>query len=187
MRGEPFKEAWKTWETIRCEVDGLFHGRRDDSKPRSRGFPMLDQSPRSMPRVTIRELMTLDPITLRPEMPLHRALALLVQNDLSAAPVVSEDGVIVGLLNERHLLTALGDPEAMTVFAVMDPEPMIVEADDPVVEVVDRLMSINVRQVLVFDGGALVGVVTRADLMPAVLEEFRARARRMPGFPVVAH
>ena len=187
MRGEPFKEAWKTWEAICCEVDGLLHGHRHDSEPRPGGFALLEQSSRSAAPVTIRQLMTVDPITVHPEMPLHRALALLVREDLSAAPVVDEEGAIVGLLNERHLLAALGDPEAMTVCAVMDPEPMIVAADDPVVEVVDRLMSINVRQVLVFDEGALVGVVTRADLMPAVLEEFRERARRAPTFSLVSH
>ena len=178
MRGEPFKEAWKTWEAIRCEMDGLFRGgAQGESKPRGGEAAVPEQAPRSGPQVTIRQLMTVDPIRIRSDTPLDRALDLLIQKDLSALPVLNENDVIVGLLNERHLLMALGDPEATTVSGVMDTQPVTVGVDEPIVEVIDRLMSINVRQVLVLEAAKLVGVVTRADLMPAIIEVFRARAR----------
>jgi predicted transcriptional regulator len=55
------------------------------------------------------------------------------------------------------------------------------------VEAVDALMSINVRQVIVLDNSRVVGVVTRADLMPAVLEKLlqrqSARGKRQAARP----
>lgn len=147
MIGEPFKEAWKTWGAIRCEMDGLLHGSRSDSKERN-SSRLAAQGAGSQTAMTIRELMTPEPLSVRVETPLHRALDLLIRNDLSALPVVDENDGIVGLLNERHLLTAFGDPEATSVAAVMDIEPVTVTVDEPIVEVVDRLMVINVRSTL---------------------------------------
>jgi len=178
MPAESFKDARRAWENIRLEINGWLHGSRDDSKS-------TNAPPRPAPgasggaQMSIRQVMTPDPVSIGPDAPLHSALELLLKENLSAVPVVNAQGVVVGLLNERHLLTALGNPDATLVSAVMDPEPVIVGADEPIVEVVDRLMSINVRQVLVLEGTQVVGVITRADLMPAILEVFRERAKRI--------
>lgn len=175
---DPFKDAMKAWEAMRTEMDGwLRTGETDGKRGRTRSRPA--QASHDNPQITIRQVMTPDPISITPESPLHRALELLMHKDLSALPVLDERDGIVGLVNERHLLNALGDPAATIVSAVMDAEPVTVGADEAIVEVVDRLMTINVRQVLVLDGAQLVGVVTRADLMPAILEVFRERAKRI--------
>jgi CBS domain-containing protein len=125
----------------------------------------------------IRDFMTPDPVTIGVNAPLQQALELLIEKDLSALPVIGENDSIAGLLNERHVLKALGDLQAKTVSALMDIKPVTVGVDEEIVEVVDRLMEINVRQVLVLGGSSLVGVVTRADLMPAILEVLRKRNR----------
>lgn len=180
MNEQPFKAIWKKGEAILHGIDGLFGGIEGDSK---RGTRSLGRTlnPEVGPQMSIRQVMTQAPVTIQTDTPLHQAVGLLIKKDLSALPVMDEKGSIVGLVNERHVLNALGDLEATTVSAVMDPEPVTVGVDEPIVEVVDALMAINVRQVLVLEGSRLVGVVTRADLMPAILEIFENRTRHARG------
>ena len=75
----------------------------------------------------------------------------------------------------------------MTVAAVMNPEPVTGEVDESIVEVVDRLMGNDLRRVLVRKGSTLVGVVSRADLMPAILDLLHERAQRARMVSRVGH
>jgi CBS domain-containing protein len=178
MSREPFKDARRAWGAIRGGLDGWLHGGGSGSNP-ERSTDRRFEPPQESPLITIREVMTPDPISIALDAPLHAALELLMHKDLSALPVLDADALIVGLLNERHLLNALGDPAATSVSDAMDTEWVMLDVDEPIVEVVDRLMTVNVRQVLVLENGKLVGVVTRADLMPAIHEVFRERAKRV--------
>lgn len=182
MRRQPFDKIWKKGEAIVSGFNGWIHGNDRESNPGTRS-----SSPGSIPQITIRELMSPDPVTTRLEAPLHQALGLLLRKNLSAVPVLDEKGVIVGLLNERHLLQALGDPDATTVSAIMDRDPVTIAVDAPVIEVVDRLMLINVRQVFVLEESTLVGIVTRADLMPAILDILRQRESMLQAAPTLLH
>ena len=121
--------------------------------------------------------MTPGPVSTRPEIPLQRALESLVRERLGALPVVDRDGAIVGVLGERELLRAFAETGAATVADVMDPGPQVVDLDDPVVHVADLLMANDMRRVLVSRDGMLVGIVTRGDLMPAILDALAERAR----------
>jgi CBS-domain-containing membrane protein len=181
MRRDPFKKIWETGGAILSGMDGMLHGVDCDSEPRNA------QSSDAVPQMTIREFMTPQPVSCRLETPLYQTLELLISEDLSALPVVDESGVVVGLLNERHLLKALGDLDAASTEAIMDAEPVTVGVDEPIVEVVDQLMAINVRQVLVLENSKLVGVVTRADLMPAILRVLRKRTLRAHRVSLVSH
>jgi CBS domain-containing protein len=186
MTREPFKKIWKKGEALLTGVDGLFHAFDGDSTPQTTRSREVS-GPDPGPHMTIREFMTQSPVVTRLETPLHQALELLIKRDLSALPVIDENDIVVGLLNERHLLKALGDLEASTIAAIMDAAPVMVEADEQIIEVVDLLMAINVRQVLVLEASKLVGVVTRADLMPAILQVLRRRARRAHGILLAIH
>ncbi len=63
-----------------------------------------------MPKA-IADLMTRDPITVRPETPLQDAIHLLADNRISGLPVVTEAGEIAGLLSEDDLMwQATGAP-----------------------------------------------------------------------------
>jgi CBS domain-containing protein len=133
-----------------------------------------------MHSLSIRRFMTPDPVTVYDDVPLHRALELLIERDLSALPVVDRNRAVVGLLNERHILKVVGDSDARTIRSVMDPPPVTIDIGQLLVEAVDALMSINVRQVIMLDNSRVVGVVTRADLMPAVFETLLQRQAARP-------
>src|SRR5215470_2057696 len=54
---------------------------------------------RALP-VTAQDIMTPDPITFRPETSVHEAAQLLSEHRISGAPVVGDDGGIVGIVSE---------------------------------------------------------------------------------------
>lgn len=118
---------------------------------------------------TIREVMTPEPITVQPGSPVREALELLIEHEISGLPVVDPDGRIVGVLTEKDLLKLFSEPRARTVGSVMTRIPMTIDVDEPLVEVFDCLMTYDFRRVLIQEQGKLVGVVSRADLMPAIL------------------
>jgi CBS domain-containing protein len=119
---------------------------------------------------TIRDVMTERPITVGPETPLHEAIELLIEHNISGLPVVDADGTITGVFGDRDLLKVFYEPEAHTVRSVMTTDPETISVDAPLVEVFDYLMSSDFRRVLIHDNHKLVGLVSRADLMPPILD-----------------
>jgi len=119
---------------------------------------------------TIQEVMRPAPIAVRPEDSVRQALELLIRYEISGLPVTDDGGRIVGILSEKDVLKLFYEPEARTVESVMTRDPTRVSVDSPLVDVVDFLMANDFRRVLIHDDDKLVGLVSRADLMPAILD-----------------
>ena len=123
---------------------------------------------------TIEAIMTKDVVTVRPTTTLSEAVELLMEHGITGLPVVDEEGKVKGVLSEKDLLRAFYE-KAETVDALMTKEPSMVSVDDELVEVFDILMSHSFRRILVHKDGVLVGLISRADLMPVVLEALLER------------
>ena len=57
----------------------------------------------------VEQVMTKDVITLRPFMSLRDAAEIFATNDISGAPVIDNEGRLVGILTENDILTAVGE------------------------------------------------------------------------------
>ena len=124
---------------------------------------------------TIRDIMTPDPIKIQPETSLRRAVELLIENNISGLPVVDADDKIVGVLGDWDLVKIFYLTGVQTVKTVMTHNPTTISIDEPLVEVFDYLMSHDFRRVLIHENGKLVGLVSRADLMPPLLDALLER------------
>lgn len=125
---------------------------------------------------TIRDVMQPDPIQIRRDEALHRVLELLIENQISGLPVVDDAGRLVGVLSEKDLLKIFSEPDAETVASLMSCDPVSISVDSELVDVVDTLMANDFRRVFIHDDGKLVGLISRSDLMPALLEALLERA-----------
>ncbi len=125
---------------------------------------------------TIRSIMTKDLITVQPTTALGDAVKLLIEHGITGLPVVDGAGHIAGVLSEKDLLKAFYE-DAKTVDALMTKDPETVGVDSDLVDVFDILMTNSFRRILVHDNGKLVGLVSRSDLMPVVLEALLERVR----------
>lgn len=141
-----------------------------------------------------RDLMSTSPCVVPPETPVAALTELLAARGLSAVPVVDAAGKAVGIVTEGDLIRRLADgvPSGMQWFLgqfrsssrlagrfakahgatardVMTADLATV-AEDATAEEIARLMERRgIRRVLVLRDGALVGLVSRADLLRAVL------------------
>ena len=118
---------------------------------------------------TVRSVMKTDLLTVTPETPIKEAVTLLIDHHISGLPVVDDQGMIVGVLSEKDVLRVLYEDIA-NVGQIMTADPETVSADAPLVEVFDVLMANDFRRVLIHERGKLAGLISRADLMPAVLD-----------------
>ena len=153
-----------------------------------------------MPRNTlVREVMTTDVLTFRPEDSVESAARSLSERKLGGAPVVDGDGVVVGLLEDDDLIvqdTRLHFPTVISVFGaylelpssvrqfeadlkkavgatvadVMDADAPTCRPDDTLETVATSLHGRNSsRMAVVDDDGRLVGIVSRGDLVRAIV------------------
>jgi CBS domain-containing protein len=123
-----------------------------------------------------RDVMTGPVITVQPDTRVGVAAALLVSHGFTGAPVVDAAGVVVGVVTEADLVRdriPRGDepppatPEP-TVGEVMSRTVRAAGTEDDVADVVTMMLDAGVRSVPIIDGGELVGLVSRRDVLRAV-------------------
>lgn len=137
----------------------------------------------------VHEVMTTEVATTTPDTLLKQAATELVRRRVSGMPVV-EDGWVVGVLSEADILAKEGEEEkhggflqwlvdpvdpwvaarfdAVTVADAMSAPARTILPDRTVAEAATLMLDENVNRLPVVDAeGALVGLVSRADLVRA--------------------
>jgi CBS domain-containing protein len=121
----------------------------------------------------VKDHMVTEVVTLHPDMEILRAAQVLIGSDISGAPVLDQHGRLVGMLTERDCLRVAlyagyhGEPGGL-VREFMTRDPVIVNTDDTIVDLAERFINEKFRRYPVVDGGRLVGVISRRDVMSAM-------------------
>jgi len=112
--------------------------------------------------------MIVDPVTIRPDRPVHEALAVMERYKISGVPVVDEGGHLVGIITNRDLRfeTRFDIP----VSEVMTPQPLVTV---PVGTTLDEakvvLQKHRIEKLLVIDDDKhLKGLITVKDIQKAI-------------------
>ena len=133
------------------------------------------------------DVMTKDLITVAPDTSVSEIASLLVQHRLSAVPVVTGEGQLVGIISQTDLghrsetgterkrkwwLEIFADPDArardyvkthgLKAHDVMTRVVVSVPHDASLANVADVLDAHRVRQVLVMRDGKMAGIISRA-------------------------
>lgn len=124
--------------------------------------------------IKVRDYMTRHLVTFRPDMNLFTAINRLLEHRISGAPVVDEQGHLVGVLSEGDCLRGIlsgayyeaigGDVGA---YMTTDVEMVSPEAD--IIEISERFLRGRGRLPVV-EGGCLIGQISRSDVLRAVKE-----------------
>ena len=142
---------------------------------------------------TAAEVMTSKIITVAPNATVRQAAQLMTKHRISALPVL-KGGVVIGVVSETDLLrpdaTPLPPPDwwlhhlageaelapeyiaalrdaGRSVGQVMQPDPIWVPPEAKLRDIATLMSREGVRRVLVLRDGALLGVVSRRDLVGA--------------------
>ena len=143
----------------------------------------------------VKDIMTSDVISVSPDMEVHKLAELFVKKNISGAPVLDKDGSLLGVALEEglifqdkkvHLPTfiyfAMGFftlgahklEEEMkkiaggTVVDIMEKDFPIVSSQTPIEEVATIMIEKGKHYFSVVENNALVGVVTKKDIVRAI-------------------
>lgn len=123
-----------------------------------------------------RDIMTSPAITVKPEVPVRGAAALLVSHGFTALPVVDDDKRLIGIVTEADLLRNGYSDEAgvSRVGDVMTAPVVAMEGDAPTTVLARAMVADRVRCLPIVDGSKVIGVVTRRDLVRALARTDKA-------------
>jgi len=146
-----------------------------------------------------RQIMTRSVLTVRPGTTIREAATLLLENGITAAPVLDAQDELVGMVSEgdlvidrfhhdpRSQLRPVRDepPGPQTVAEVMTTTVVALSPSADAADLAETMLSADVRSIPIVEGAAVVGIVSRRDLLrtlirddAAIREEVLARLDR---------
>jgi CBS domain-containing protein len=141
----------------------------------------------------VRDVMTSPAVTVRPEATLRDVAAVLGEHRISGAPVVSDDGRVLGVVSEEDFLHKEREAtdarrrrveekkaRARTAGEAMSAPPITTGPNHELSEVASVMLDKHVRRLPVVDAdGRLLGIVTRSDLVRAFVRPDEEIAREI--------
>ncbi|MGE0358119.1 MAG: CBS domain-containing protein [Burkholderiales bacterium] len=143
-----------------------------------------------------KDVMTSPVLTVPPEAPVTDVAKILLERHISAAPVVDETGKLLGIVSEGDLmrrpesgterrpswwLTLISDPQdearqylkshGLHARDVMSRHVITVQETAPLQEVATLLEKHRIKRVPVVKDGKVVGIVSRANLLQALVAQ----------------
>ena len=124
--------------------------------------------------------MVIKPVVFTRDTDLLDAVRILVDRRISGAPVVDGRGNLVGVLTERDFLRAAlvagyHGESGGCVGDYMSSDVEAVNADDSLLDVATRFVETKHRRYPVMEDNRVVGLVTRQDVLRAVIDTFGPR------------
>ncbi len=142
----------------------------------------------------VRERMTPNPITVRPETSYDEALRLIRDKKIRRLPVVDRQGRLVGIVVEKDLLYASPSPAtSLSVFEIhyllaklqvkeiMTKKVFAVDEECPLEEAARIMVDHKIGSLPVLRGDQLVGIITETDIFGTMAEVLGGRT---PGLRV---
>ena len=154
----------------------------------------------------VSEVMTREVLTFAPDDQAYEAMETMVDRGVDGAPVVAQDGTVVGMLStgdlivqssrlhfptvisilgatielpsaKRHFEEDLRKTLGSTVSDVMQPDPITIGEDDTVEEAATLLHDHDISRLPVVGDSGLVGIIARVDILRALLDRDRPAPR----------
>jgi acetoin utilization protein AcuB len=125
------------------------------------------------------DLMTPDPVTVRPDDDVSTAFSLLQESGFRHLPVVNENDELVGMISDRDLrallvphflrqevIEQIVTPACAPIATLMSGNVVSVDMEDDVSVAADLILEHKIGAIPVVDGdGKLVGIVSYIDLI----------------------
>lgn len=143
--------------------------------------------------ITAKEIMTRKLVTVSPEMDVSELASLFWEKRISGAPVVDDDGKLLGIVTESDLIDQGKKVHIPTIMSILDsmiflenpakldkeirkmtgtkvkdiysPDPVTVSEDTPMDELATIMADRKLHTLPVVTGGKLVGVIGKLDII----------------------
>jgi CBS domain-containing protein len=140
---------------------------------------------RSIRDITVGELMSKPAVTVTPETTVAQLTALMAEHDFNAFPVVNDVGALLGLVSRldvfrlyllpyARFIPAIEETWVSSVGAIMSRGVVAFYPREPALKAIAVMVEQRIRTIpIVTDttaGPTVVGVITRRDLTPALVD-----------------
>ena len=122
-----------------------------------------------MAQETVRDIMTPNPLTCRPNDLIRDAARIMAERDTGVVPVVDDSRKILGLITDRDIVVRLvaegKDPAKAHVTDAMTKSVRTVKEDTPIDEVTRLMSTAQVRRIpVVNQRDEIVGIISFGDI-----------------------
>lgn len=107
------------------------------------------------------QIMTTEVMTLVPSTLVENAARTMFESAISGMPVVDDSGRLIGMVTEFDIITKQG----ATVGDIMTHDVVSVGEDTDPETIARMITEQRVRRIPVVDGGKIVGIISRSDLV----------------------
>lgn len=146
----------------------------------------------------VRDIMTTEVLTVRPDTPVNDIARLMYENSVSGLPVVDQAGHVVGIITELDMIVRNTRLELPLFVQILDARIMLetpghyekrlrhmlgthaedimtsdvvtVSPETEVEELAQLMVRRRINPVPVIEAGALVGVVSRSDIIQMMIQ-----------------
>lgn len=137
----------------------------------------MTETPASTNAPKVADYMARRLITLMPEMDIIKAMGILLDKGISAAPVIDDKGRLIGVLSKKDCLkvafTASYHHEwGGSVADFMSENVETIEADTDIIAAAKKFLDGPYRVFPVLRDGRLAGMISRHDILKALSEQW---------------
>jgi CBS domain-containing protein len=123
--------------------------------------------------ILVKDYMVRRLVTLSPESEILHAVHTLIDKDIAGAPVVDQEGALIGMLTERDCMRAALNATyhseyGGTVADFMSTDVEVMAPEDSIADAAKRFLEGRFHRYPVLDQNRLVGQISRRDVMRAL-------------------
>ncbi|MBD9361006.1 CBS domain-containing protein [Methylomonas fluvii] len=125
-------------------------------------------------KIAVVDYMSTKIVTVTPDTEISQAVKILLDHKVTSVPVVDQDGKLVGIFSEKDGMkvfveSAYNQSMAGKVGEFMSKDPQFVSADASLVDVASKFQESPTRSFPVFQNDQFVGMISRVDVLRALL------------------
>lgn len=123
---------------------------------------------------SVEKYMATELVTFTLEQDIQVVIDTMIENEISGAPVLDDEGKLVGIITEKDCLKAMIDVayhnqplSKSKVQDYMTKNPQTVSVENDVLDVANAFLKTHFRRYPVVNNGKLIGQVSRRDILKA--------------------
>ncbi|WP_048192742.1 CBS domain-containing protein [Methanobacterium sp. SMA-27] len=127
---------------------------------------------RPIDKISIRRIMSTDPITANPNDEIHIAIELLIKNNIGSIPIVDDNG-IAGILTKTDLMKVYTDKlkGKWRVSDLMTSDVITVNENHSIAHVISTMEDNKIGKIVVIRDNTPVGIITPENISFAYVED----------------
>jgi CBS domain-containing protein len=123
-------------------------------------------------KLSASDVMIKDVITISESTPLKEVAKIFSERKITGAPVINEEGELVGVISETDIIrktNSIGAWSPSTAGQVMTKPAITVSSNDSLQRVCELMYNRRIHRVVVAEGKKIAGILTTMDILRAIM------------------